>query len=70
MKKIGGAFVITILIFLFTIFVVTPIMSNLGYSSAEASYHLVTHALLVSLIFTVIVCTMILIEKMNEMKEK
>lgn len=70
MKKIGWAIIATGCIFFVSILVVAPIISNLGYSSVESSYHLWTHALLVSLIFTVIVCTMAIIEEFNVMKEK
>ncbi|MFZ4453559.1 hypothetical protein [Salibacterium aidingense] len=57
MKVLGWAVLATIILFFGTIFIVSPIMSHLGYSSVEASYHLQTHALLVTLVFTVIFCT-------------
>jgi len=41
-----------------------------GLSFAEGSYHLITHALLVALIFTVIFCTITIIEALNKDKEK
>ena len=46
MKKILGSLIITIMIFFFNIWFIIPIISNLGYSSVESSYHLVTHSLL------------------------
>ena len=70
MKKIGIALITTILIFFFSLIVLTPIIMNIGYSSVEGSYHAVTHALLASLIFTVIVCTMVVMEEINEVKEE
>lgn len=70
MKKSGWAIVATGVVFFVSILVISPIMSNLGYSSVESSYHLWTHALLGSLIFTVIVCTMIIIEEINDFKTK
>jgi hypothetical protein len=70
MKKIGWAILATVLIFFVSILVTAPIISNLGYSSVESSYHLWTHALIVSLIFTVIICTMIIVEGINEIKAK
>jgi hypothetical protein len=36
-----------------------------NYSTVEASYQLPTHALLVGLIFTVIICTMIILEELR-----
>ena len=59
LKEFGWAIISTITLFFITLFIVAPIMSNIGYSSAEASYHLLTHALIVTLIFTVILCTII-----------
>ncbi len=37
----------------------------LNYSSVEASFHLPTHALLVGLIFTVIFCTILILDRMK-----
>ncbi len=53
----------TVILYLITIFLVAPIMSNIGYSSVESSYHLQTHALIVTFIFTVILCTLLIVEK-------
>jgi Na+/melibiose symporter-like transporter len=68
--KIRWAIVATILIFFVSLLVISPIISKLGYSSVESSYHLLTHSLIVSLIFTVIVCTMSIHEEINEIKAK
>lgn len=38
----------------------------LNYSSVEGSYHLPTHALLMGLIFTVIFCTTIILERLKK----
>lgn len=65
MKGIGGALLGTIAIFFLSLIVVAPIISNIGYSSVEGSYHAVTHALLLSLIFIVIVCTIMVLEEMK-----
>lgn len=70
MKKIGWSILATVMIFFVSILLISPIISNLGYSSVESSYHLATHALIVSLIFTVIVCTMVIVEEINEIKLK
>ncbi|MEW6623046.1 MAG: hypothetical protein AB1420_07965 [Bacillota bacterium] len=70
MKTIGRAIAVTALIFFVSIIVIAPIISKLGYSSVEGSYHAATHAILVSLIFTVIVCTMMILEEINEIKPK
>lgn len=70
MKKIGWAVGATALIFFVSVLFVAPILSKLGYSSVESSYHLWTHALIVSLIFTVIVCTMMILEEINQIKKQ
>ena len=59
MKKILISLVITILLFFF----------NVGYSSVESSYHLETHSLLLLLIFVVIFCTSLILEKFDENNE-
>ncbi len=65
MKKVGLAIATTVLIYFISLLVTAPIISNLGYSSAESTYHLMTHALIVSLIFTVIICTLIIVEEIK-----
>ncbi|MEF2899971.1 MAG: hypothetical protein U0N84_00700 [Terrisporobacter sp.] len=65
MKKILSALIITIIIFVFNVWVVVPIISNMGYSSVESSYHLVTHSLLLSLIFLLILSTLLILEKIE-----
>ncbi|MCC3359287.1 hypothetical protein [Bacillus sp. REN16] len=59
MKAIGTSLFSTIALFFISVFLVAPILSNMGYSSVESSYHLQTYALLVTLIFTVILCTIL-----------
>ena len=44
--------------------VILNAMTN--YSTFEGSYHLPTHALLIGLIFTVIICTMIILEELRK----
>lgn len=58
----------TIFMFFVSVLIVGPIILNLGYTSVESSYHLETHALLISLIFIVILCTMIIVEEFNKLK--
>jgi len=70
MKKIILALLATAATLLITVFILVPIVSNMGYSFVEGSYHLITHALLVALIFTVIFCTITIIEALNKDKEK
>jgi len=70
MKKFLWAIVGTILIFFLSAFVIMPIMSGIGYSGAEASYHLATHAFIFALILTVLVSTMIILEEIKSIKEK
>ena len=65
MKKILSALIITIIIFVFNVWVVVPIIWNMGYSSVESSYHLVTHSLLLSLIFLLILSTLLILEKIE-----
>jgi hypothetical protein len=38
----------------------------LSYTSVEASFHLPTHALLIGSIFTVILCTVLILERLNK----
>ena len=64
------ALVGTIFIFFFSFMVVSPIIMKIGYSSVEGSYHAVTHGLLFSLIFIVIICTKMIMEEINELKDK
>ncbi|SEM96055.1 hypothetical protein SAMN05192533_107154 [Mesobacillus persicus] len=74
MKTIGGAILATIILFFSSLFIVSPILSNLGYSSVDSSYHLQTHALIVTLIFTVILCTLIgvkyILEEIKKLQSK
>ena len=70
MKKIGWSIVATVSIFIVAMFIIVPIISDMGYGSAEGSYHVVTYALLLSLIFTVIHSTMMIIEEINKNKGK
>ncbi len=73
MKTLGVSLFATIALFFLSLFIVAPIMSNIGYSSVESSYHLQTHALLVTLIFTVILCTILgaryIVEEIKKEKE-
>ena len=70
MKAIGWALVGTIATFFLSLIVVAPIISNIGYSSVEGSYHAATHAILLSLIFTVIICTMMILEEIRKVEAK
>lgn len=65
MKRVLFSLLITVAIFFFNIWVIVPLISNVGYSSVESSYHLVTHSLLLSLIFVVVFCTVLILEKVN-----
>lgn len=69
MKNIGRALLATIVIFFLSLLVVAPTLSKMGYSSVEGSYHAATHALLLSCIFTVLVCTMVILEELKGIKE-
>lgn len=66
MEKILTSLIITVIIFFFNIWFIMPMISNIGYSSVESSYHLLTHSLLSSLIFLVIFCTSLILERLNE----
>lgn len=69
-KYFASPLIGTIIIFFVSLAVVAPILEKMGYSSVEGSYHSLTHALLISLIFIVIVCTIIIIEEINDNKQK
>ena len=70
MKKIGWAIILTVIMFFISAAVIGPIISNLGYSAVEGSYHLMTHALILALIFVVIISTMIIMDEIDQIKEK
>ena len=65
MKRALCSLLITVAIFFFNVWFIVPLISNVGYSSVESSYHLVTHSLLLSLIFVVVFCTVLILEKVN-----
>ncbi len=67
--KLVIPFVVTIAIYFISAIILSPLLSLVGYSSAEGSYHALTHALILSLIFTVIVCTFVIVEIIKEQKE-
>ena len=69
MKKALFSLLITAIIFFFNAWFIVPVISNLGYSSVESSYHLETHSLLLLLIFVVIFCTSLILEKFDENNE-
>ena len=66
MEKILTSLIITVIIFFFNIYFIMPMISNIGYSSVESSYYLLTHSLLSSLIFLVIFCTSLILERLDE----
>lgn len=70
MKNFGWSILATIFIFFLSITIIAPIISNIGYNSAEGSYHAVTHSILLSLICTVIYCTMEIINELKSIKAK
>jgi hypothetical protein len=70
MNKIGWSIAATVGIFFASTLIIAPLISNFGYSSVESSYHLWTHALLVALIFTIILCTMLLLEEISGIKTR
>ena len=70
MKIFGWSFLATILIFFLSITIIAPIISSIGYKSAEGSYHAVTHSILLSLICTVIYCTMVIIKGIKSINAK
>lgn len=74
MKTLGLALSVTIALFFISMFIIAPVMSNIGYSSVESSYLLQTHALLITLIFTVILCTLLgtryIVEELKKAKAK
>lgn len=70
MKKVLFSLLITVIIFFFNILFIVPVISNMGYSSVESSYHLVTHSLLLSLIFIVVFCTSLILERLDEILKK
>lgn len=68
LKTFISSLLITVIIVIISWFIVAPLLLNVGYSSVESTNHQQTHALLVTLIFTIITCTIIIIEKMKKTK--
>lgn len=65
MKNFVWALMGTIVIYFASLILVTPMINGLGYSTSEVS---ATHGLLTSLIFLVIICTMLILEALRESK--
>lgn len=60
-----------IVVLLCSAFIVGPVLAAvLNYNTVEASEHVRTHALLISLIFTVILCTIFILEKIKKIEDK
>ncbi|MGN6714129.1 hypothetical protein [Anaerocolumna jejuensis] len=67
-KMIMKAFGFTILAVLISYFVVgKSLVCAFDYSTVNASYHLPTHALLIGLIFIIIFCTMLILDKISKL---
>jgi polyferredoxin len=69
MKKILTLAGLTALIFFFSLAFLSPLIGTLGYTSVESSYHQLTHALLVALIFLVLMSTLLVLEEIKEVRE-
>ena len=65
MKNFAWAVIGTIVIYFVSLIFVTPMINGLGYSTSEVS---ATHGLLTSLIFLVIICTMLILETLHQGK--
>jgi 1,4-dihydroxy-2-naphthoate octaprenyltransferase len=66
-QNILTALAYTFLVVILSYLCFGPILNAVSnYSTAEASYHLPTHALLVGIIFTVIICTILLLEEIKK----
>ena len=63
LKTLIYSVLITFVVIIISWFVIGPLLSLVGYSSAESSYHLHTHALLVTLILTMTFCTLTIVRK-------
>lgn len=65
-KLLLKAICITLLIVILSYFIIGNLLVfAFGYSTVEASYHLPTHALLIGLILTIIFCTLLILDKLN-----
>ena len=65
-QKILGALFLTILVVIVSYLGIGfALNAMLNYSSVEASFHLPTHALLVGLIFTMIFCTILILDRLK-----
>jgi hypothetical protein len=62
LKAMGIAFLVIVMSY----YVLGGLLTAMfGYPSYEASFHLPTYALLVGLIFTVIFCTLLILDKLK-----
>ena len=67
LQKILIALFYTFIVVIVSVFGIGNILAVIpSYSTVEGSFHLLAHALLIGLIFTVIFCTMVLLEKMEK----
>ena len=67
LQKILIALFYTFIVVIVSVFGIGNILAVIpSYSTVEGSFHLLAHAFLIGLIFTVIFCTMVLLEKMEK----
>lgn len=67
MKNFALAIMGTIVIYFASLILLTPMINGLGYSTSEVS---ATHGLLTSLIFLIIICTMLILEALHQGKSE
>ena len=70
MEKVIRSISITICILIATVIIMTIIGNISGYSSGGDTSQVLTHSILIALIFTVIYCTLTIIEELNSIKKK
>jgi len=68
MKRILNLAGITAMIYFFSLAVLSPLIGTMGYTSVESSYHQLTHALLVALIFVVLLGTLLILDEIRGIK--
>lgn len=67
MKRILTGSLISFCIVMGSILLLIPFLSAVGgYDTAETTYHLPTHALLIALIFTTVISTVLILDKLNK----
>lgn len=66
-KSFGKAVLITLIAVIISFFGIGKLLNFVfGYSTVEGLYHLITHALLIGILFTIIFCTLLILDELKK----